>query len=83
MFIATQGLFMYNNKLYKQIEGVTIRSPLGPTLAIFFLRCLEEKLFENCDVVPKLYLRYIDDIYTPCLTIKGLLKGSRYFELAA
>ena len=60
MFMAKQGLFMYNDKLYKQIDGVTMGSPLGPTLADFFLGCQEEKIFEhNCNVVPKLYLRYI------------------------
>ena len=45
IFMATQGLFMYNDKLYKQIDGVTMGSPLGPTLANFFLGCLEEKIF--------------------------------------
>ena len=64
MFMATQELFMYNDKLYKQIDGVTMGSPLDPTLANFFLGCLEEKIFENnCNVVLKLYLRYIDDTY--------------------
>ena len=51
MFMATQGIFMYNDKLYKQIDEVTIGSPLGPTLANFFLGCLQEKIFEhNCNV---------------------------------
>ena len=64
MFMATQELFMYNDKLYKQIDGVTMGSPLDPTLTNFFLGCLEEKIFENnCNVVLKLYLRYIDDTY--------------------
>ena len=55
---------MNNDKLYKQIDGVTMGSPLGPTLANFFRGCLEEKIFEhNCKVVPKLYLWYIDDSY--------------------
>ena len=31
MFMATQGHFMYNDKLYKHIDGVTMESPLGPT----------------------------------------------------
>ena len=62
MFMATQGLFMYNDKLYKQIDGMTMGSPLGSTLANFFLGCLEEKIFENnCNVVSKLHLRHIDD----------------------
>ena len=36
MFIATQGIFMFDEKLYKQIDGVTVGNPLGPTLANFF-----------------------------------------------
>ena len=64
MFMATQGLFMYKDKLYKQIDGVTMGSCLGPTLANFFLGCLEEKLFANSNnLSPNLYLRYIADIY--------------------
>ena len=56
IFMAAQGFFMYNDKLYKQIDGVTIGSPLGPTLANFF-RVLGRKNFENnCNVVPKFYL---------------------------
>ena len=55
---------MYKNKLYKQIDGVTMGSSLGPTVANFFLGCLEEKLFANNtnNLSPNLYLRYIDDI---------------------
>ena len=34
---------MFNDRLYKQIDGVTMGSPLGPTLANFFLGHLEEK----------------------------------------
>ena len=41
MFLTTQGLFMYKNKLYKQIDGVTLGCPLGPTLANFFLVGIE------------------------------------------
>ena len=64
MFMATQGLFMYDNKLYKQVDGVTMGSPLGPTLANFFLGYIEEKIFaNNKELLPKLYLRYIDDVY--------------------
>ena len=40
--------------------------PLGPTLANFFLAHLEKsKMFDSCPGKhqPKLYLRYIDDIF--------------------
>ena len=52
---------MYDNKLYKQVDGVTMGSPLGPTLAYFFLGYIEKKNFaNNKELLPKLYLRYID-----------------------
>ena len=39
-------------------------SPLGPTLANFFLAAVETKLLaQNSDCSPKLYVRYVDDIF--------------------
>ena len=35
--IATTGMFMYKDKLFQQIDGVAVGSPLGPTLANFSL----------------------------------------------
>ena len=37
MHLLTQGLFLYNNKLYLQIHGVAMRCPLAPTMANFLL----------------------------------------------
>ena len=54
---------MNNDRLCKLIDGVTMGSPLGPTLANFFLGHIAE-LFNNSTVhKPKLYLRYIDGIF--------------------
>ena len=41
--IATQGIFMYKDKIYKQTDGVAMGSPLGPSLANFFLGFLEKR----------------------------------------
>ena len=39
-------------------------SPLGPSLAIFFLGHLEQhKIFNKSGINPKLYVRYVDDIF--------------------
>ena len=62
MFIATQKIFMFDGKLYKQIDGVTMGNPLGPTLANFFLGHLEKILFENPDNKDEL-LKIILTIY--------------------
>ena len=66
---ATSGMFLYNSKLYKQVDGVAMGSPLGPSLANFFLGYLEQKIFINSDecvwgsINPKLYVRYVDDVF--------------------
>ena len=36
MKLATHGTFLYNGELFKQIDGVAIEPPLGPTLANIF-----------------------------------------------
>ena len=45
--LATQGQFLYKGILYKQIDGVTMGSPLGPTIANFFLANLENRILKN------------------------------------
>ena len=64
MKIATGGLFMFKDKFFTQTDGVAMGSPLGPTLANFFLADLETKMFEMfTGVKPKGYVRYVDDIF--------------------
>ena len=61
--IATGGMFVYKDALYNQVDGVAMGSPLGPSLANFFLGHIEQnKLFQNDDFYPIVYLRYVDDI---------------------
>ena len=43
MFKAVQGLFMYEDELYQQTNGVTMESALGSILANFFTANLETK----------------------------------------
>ena len=62
--MATSGMFMYKDALFKQVDGVAMGSPLGPSLANFFLGHIEKtSVFNNPDICPKLYLRYVDDIF--------------------
>ena len=61
---ATSGLFLYKDGLFRQVDGVAMGSPLGPSFANFFLGHLERyKFFHNSDINPKLYVRYVDDIF--------------------
>ena len=64
MHLATEGFFTFNDKLYKQIDGVAMGSPLGPTLANFFLGNLENSVFEHSSPShPKIYFHYVDDVF--------------------
>ena len=64
MQLATQRMFLCNTELYKQIDGVAMGSPLGCTLANFFLGHLETVIFKQpSSTHPKMYLRYVDDVF--------------------
>ena len=63
MNIATTSVeFSFNNKMYKQIDGVAMGSPLGPALANIFVGYQEEKLFIDSNL-PFIYFRYVDDTF--------------------
>ena len=60
MKIATSDVqFSFDNEIYSQIDGVAIGSPLGPTLAIIFMRYLKSKLVDDLSS-QVLYIRYMD-----------------------
>ena len=56
---------MFNNVYYKQIDGVAMGSPLGPTFANLFLVYYENMWLDKCphQFKPKYYRRYVDDIF--------------------
>ena len=58
-------LFMFNNKFYKQIDGVAMGSPLGPALANIFMCSFENKWLKDCphSLKPVFYRRYVNDIF--------------------
>ena len=63
-FAVQDNVFMFNNELFKQVDGVAMGSPLGPLFANFFLSFLEQKYFtEYNNVKPTFYVRYVDDTF--------------------
>ena len=62
--MVIQELFLFKDTLYKQIYDVAMGCPLRPTLTNFFMAHMENPLLCNDpESSPKLYLRYIDDIF--------------------
>ena len=61
---TTKSSFIFDNKLYKHIDGVAMGLPLGPTLANAFL-CHYDKIWLNecpSQFKPVVCKRYVDDI---------------------
>ena len=44
----SEPLILFNNEYYKQIDGIAMGSPLGPTLADIFLSYYEQIWLKNC-----------------------------------
>ena len=63
LFAVSQTHFIFNSKLYNQIDGVAMSSPLVPVLANIFMGFHEPKWLNEYNLnKPKSYLRYVDDI---------------------
>ena len=43
-----ESLVLFNSECYKQIDGVAMGSPLGPTFDNIFLSYLEQIWLKNC-----------------------------------
>ena len=54
--------FSFDNTTYRQIDGVAMGSPLGPSLANIFVGYYEETLFSKISK-PAVYFRYVDDTF--------------------
>ena len=63
LFAASQTHFLFNGKLYNQIDGVAMNSTLVPVLANIFMGFYESKWLNEYSLnKPKFYFRYVDDI---------------------
>ena len=55
--------FSFNDNVYKQTDGVSMGSSLGPVIANIFMTELEKFILDELinDNIVKLYIRYVDD----------------------
>ena len=62
LFATSQTHCIFNKKLYYQIDGVTMGSPLAPVLANIYMVFYKSKWLNEYNInKPNFYLRYVDD----------------------
>ena len=58
--------FLFNNKYYKQIDGVAMGSPLGPVLANIYIGYIEQQRMSLIKTETRFFCRYMDDCFVVC-----------------
>ena len=56
--------FSFDGKIYRQVNGVAMGSPLGPVIANIFMVELEKRLIPTMGDRISLWFRYVDDTFT-------------------
>ena len=68
--LCTKDLhFSFNGKMFRQLDGVAMGSPLGPVIANIFMSELETILIPQLNDKMSVWLHYVDDTFT-FLTVK-------------
>ena len=63
MGLATKSVsFSFNEVMYRQVDGISMGSPLGSLMANVFVGFLEKTLFQKVSK-PYYYARYVDDTF--------------------
>ena len=55
--------FSFVDKMFSQVDGIAMGSPVGPTLANIFVGYHESLLISALDTLPIVYFQYIDDCF--------------------
>lgn len=56
------AFFTFRKKVYRQVEGLAMGSPISPFLAEIFMSRLEKDLSKS-ELFPRRWFRYVDDIF--------------------
>ena len=61
--VLTKNYFSFNGRLYEQIQGTAMGTRMAPNYAIIFMHYLEKNFLSNYPRQPKIWLRFIVDIF--------------------
>lgn len=58
-----QNCFQFNNNFFEQHEGTAMGNSLSPFIASLFMSRFEVEAKEDLEYFPRIWLRYVDDIF--------------------
>ena len=61
--ILKNNIFQFNEKTLKQLRGTAIGTKFALPHTIIFIVDLEERILEDIELQPRIWWRYIDDIF--------------------
>ena len=61
--VLKNNIFQFNEKTLKQLRGTTIGTKYAPPYAIIFMADLDERILKDIELKPRIWCRYIDDIF--------------------
>ena len=76
------SVFIFDKKIFKQVEGLAMGSPLAPVMANIFLCHFEKLWLQECPDAykPKEYIRYVDDTFLLFEDIQQAHQFSNYIN---
>ncbi len=69
--VLSQCLFSWDNALFKQASGLPMGGRLSPVLSNIYMEHLELKVLCQSSKIPRLYLRFVDDVFLVWNTMNG------------
>ena len=61
--VLTKNYFIFNGQIHIQKQGTAMGTRMAPNYAILFMHYLESNMLNQSTLKPKIWLRFIDDIF--------------------
>ena len=72
-FVLSNNYFVYKDKIYKQIHGCAMGSPVSPVVANLCVEEIEDSTINSTPIPPRYWKRYVDDSF--CIIKKNAVSS--------